>query len=183
MTVVNEVTPDAKTFDLKATLAGRTYAKQTVPIFLDEETMFRFGKVVDKANHLDKDAELERDTMVLEFADELIWVTVQGVPRHVRKNLDLTMAKDYPMDEKSTPDEMVARNDEFTARYWQLYVVATKGPDGIERVTDRETIDLLIESLPDASFNAIEAAMLELRDGAKSGYENAVMEIGFLSQP
>lgn len=177
-----ETTPEPKKFDLKAALIGREYPENTVAIFLNEADMFRFGKVVDKANHMDKDAEVERDKMILDLADSVIWVTVRGVPRDVLGALDLQMLKEFPVEGLET-EGIVARNKEFDTRIWQLHVVAYKDPQGVVHTTSREDIELLISGLPDASKKAVEAAIRELRDVAQSGYENAVMELGFLSLP
>lgn len=179
---VEDTKPDPKTWSLKAALIGQDYAKDTVPVFLDESAMLKFGRVTRRSDFGDDKAEKERTKLLKEYADKVVWITVQSVPRYVRENLDIQMLKDYPTDNLDAMG-IVERNKEFTARWWQMYVAAYKGPDGVETVPDRELIDLLVARLPDASFNAVEQAIKDLRDDSKSGYESITLEPGFLSQP
>lgn len=180
--MTEETAPEAKTWDLKAALIGRTFSKDVIPVFLDEEAMLKFNRVALAADKMDKSAEVERDAMVLEYADQVVWVTVQEVPRYVKENLDIQMLKDHPTDNLDTAG-IIDRNKEFQARFWQMHVVSYKGPDGVEKVPDREDIDTLIAYLPEASFKAVERAIREMQEDSEHGYENMVLEMGFLSQP
>lgn len=187
--MTDETTPDVKTFDLAAALAGRTYPEIIVPVFLDEAMQFELSRL-DKAlsTATTEEAvklEKERSELLSAFKEFALKVKVKGAPRHLRKaTLDKVLA-DFPTERdalgrvKPNPEG----DEAFATATWLLHVVEIAAPDGSVLIPTEEDIINFRNNAPDAAIFAVETAISELTSGSKSGYEAAVQDLDFLSQP
>lgn len=182
-------TANPRTFDLSAALAGRTFPEIVVPAFLDEAVQFdlsRLDKRIARAtNEEAPELEKEREELLAMFKEFALKIKVKGTPRHLRKaTLDKVMEQ-YPQERDSFG--RLKPNDEadeaFALSTWLLHVVEIAAPDGsVLNPTEADIINFR-NNAPDSAIVAVEIAIKELSEGSKSGYETAVQEIDFLSQP
>ena len=185
--MADETTP--KTFDLAAALAGRTFPEITVPVFLDEALQFdlaRLDKRIARATHDEVEAlEEERASLLNLFKQFCLKVTVKGAPRHLRKATVEKVLADFPeeRDALGRVKPNPAADEAFANSTWLLHVVEITAPDGSVLNPALEDIIAFRNQAPDAAVNAVEAAIQELTSGSKAGYETAVQDIDFLSQP
>lgn len=181
--------PNPKTFDLAAALAGRTFPEITVPVFLDEAMQFelsRLDKAISTATTEEAvKLEKERKELLTTFKEFALKVKVKGAPRHLRKaTLDKVLA-DFPTDRdafgrvKPNPEG----DEAFATATWLLHVVEITAPDGSVLNPSEEDIINFRNNAPDAAIFAVESAIGELTSGSKAGYEAAVQDLDFLSQP
>lgn len=178
---------DAKKFDLIAALEGRSYPEEIVPVILDEDAMYEYAKLAYKSDHdpANKELEKERDELLETFKDVALRVTVRGVPRHVLRSIALSITKDFKtkFNTFGQPEENPEGDEAYAQRLWEAYVVLVEAPGGQTFTPGPEEITALREKMPQPGYEAVEAAINELRGGTKSGYEQIVTELPFLSQP
>lgn len=178
-----------KTFDLAAALAGRTYPEIKVPIFLDEELQFKLSeldkKISTATNEEVEELEGDRQELLGLFHTSVIWVTVKGAPRHVRKATAEKVMADHPVE--YTPLGQVKPNpagDEAIANAtWAIHVVEFSTAKGETLVPSEADIIAFRGQAPDSAVVAVESAIHELTSGSKAGYETAVQDLDFLSRP
>lgn len=191
---MTDVTPNPKTLDLGAVLAGVAYPKDTVEVWLDEATAYEISKA-DKAikrAELMGDAELvekleeQREKLVELGASSRLVFHLTGVSRRVKEDI---LSK---TDEKFKPEYSIMgtrmpnrQADEYHANLrWAVHVEKFVASDGSELVAPGpESIERFRAVAPAPASDAIENAINDLSDGAKSGFESLAQEHGFLSQP
>ena len=175
---------DAKIIDITEVLAGRTMPKDRIPVFVDEQVMVEFAKVCFKADRGDEDAARYRDEIVSQMAEMVLWVEIQKPPRHVLRAINAQMLKDFPPKYSPLglplPDPEAA--EEHEVRTWAAHLTAIESASGVIP-TSTETVRVIRDQFPQASIDAIANAINAMVEGAKSGYDQAVQELGFLSQP
>ena len=178
---------DAKKFDLIAALNGRSYPEIPVPLILAEEAMLELAtaNLAALQNPADKKLEKARMEILETFKDICLKVTVKGVPRHVLRSIALSVTKDYKPKKNNfgVPEDNPEADDAFAQRLWEAHVVEVEAPGGQKFTPGPEEITALREKSPQPAYEAIEAAINELRAGPQSGYEQIVTELPFLSQP
>lgn len=184
---VTEESPNPKTFDLLAALAGRSYPKETIKVFFDEQAMYAYGQAQDMLDHDPRNEELKKaiDTMLEDLKEMTYLVTVQGIPTHVMDSISESVLEDFPVKRDSRGN---AKNDfeadkEFHNRLWQAYVVEITDPTGAKANLTKEAIEQFRKVAPAATVKAVNEAINKLRDYADNGYESAVTELDFLSRP
>lgn len=178
-----------KTFDLSAALAGRTFPEIVVPVFLDEAVQFELyqldRKIARATNAEVQDLEKEREDLLAMFKEFSLKVTVKGVPRHLRKSTLDKILEEYPeeRDAFGRVKPNTAGDDAFATASWLLHVVQITGPDGSVLHPSEDDIINFRNTAPDSAITAVEKAIRELTEGSKAGYETAVQDVDFLSQP
>ena len=178
---------DAKVFDLKAALAGRTYPETDIPVFLDEACAFRLAELTRAVDHDPANAELEaeRQSYIDTLGKLVIQVHLKGVPRHVRESIEARVDKAFPATKDWTGHE--ERSDEHTRAYigelWDVYVVKITAPDGSEVVPSKEDLSEFRRTAPDASVAAVTSGIFSMIKDAEIGYEQGVQGLSFLSRP
>ena len=183
---MTENAPDPKTLDLVSVLEGRTYPQEKVVIFLDEDAMYRYAKAEDA--HLkdpaNKTLEKARDDIFEEFKYSAMIVTLRGVARPVLKALGASINKKYPVkyDAFGRPVHNAERDEAFALRLWETFITQIEHQGSILSSPSPQELKNLRDFAPDAGVDALEKAMDDLRGITKSGYEQAVQELGFLSQ-
>lgn len=178
--------PEPKRFDLKAELSGRTFATETVPIFLDENLMYKYAKLsresdLDPAN---EEKAKARDELFDTFKGIAIQVTVKSVPQEQEEIIVEEVMKNHPPKYAfgtQLPDREA--DAEFNAKMWQLHIAKIEAPDGSSIVPDESDIRALRDSAPRVSLEAIAKAIDDLNENTRSGYETIVKDPDFLSQP
>lgn len=175
---------DAKIIDITEVLAGRTTPKDRIPVFVDEEIMVEFAKVCRQADTHDKEAEAYRDEIIEKLEEMVLWVNIQKPPRHVLRAINAQMLKDFPPQYSPLgfplPDPEAA--EEHECRIWAAHITGIESASGNVAISP-ETIKAIRDEFPQASLDAIARSINDMVEGAKSGYELAVQETGFLSQP
>lgn len=186
---MTEETPSPKTFDLAAALAGRTFPEIIVPVFLDEALQFelsRLDKAISNATAEEVGAlEEKRSEHLAVFKEFALKVLVKGAPRHLRKATVEKITQDFPAkkDAFGRIEADPAADDAFATATWLLHVQRIDAPDGSVLIPTEEDIINFRNNAPDASITAVELAISELTSGAKAGYESAIQDLDFLSQP
>lgn len=180
---------DARTFDLVAALAGRTYPGEVVPIFFDESLQYELAKLdrlIVSTDNTETLAELKktRDELLEKFKAATYKVTLEGVPQDVVEATLKQVTDEYPQEydafgrAKPNPEG----DKKFTVKEWELHIRSLEDPNGgvIAPVTE-EHILLLMNKAPRAAQAAISRAITRLRDDSVKGYEDAIQGLDFLS--
>jgi len=185
-TATNAPAEEPKKFNLIAALVGRSFPKETVTVFLDEALMYEYAKAA-RASDLDpadKGKELIREEMAKAFAELKMTVTVQGIPRHVRKAVLDAVRIEHPAKQNAfmqdVPDPVA--DELVTLGYWKQAVVEMTSPDGEAFLPTEEDIESFRANAPDSSVMAVDQAIFGMHTEAGKGYEQAVQELDFLSQ-
>lgn len=179
--------PDPKRFDLKAALANRTFAVDTVPIFLDEQLMYDYNKAAWEADHdpMNKEKAEARDKMLEDFKSIAINVTVRNVPGEQEEAIIEKLIEEYPPQFNMFNQEIPNReaNDKMNVQLWALHIAKIEAADGSFTVPDESDIDALRKTAPRAALEVIAKAIKDLNDKTKAGYDTVVKDPNFLSQP
>lgn len=179
--------PDAKMFDLKAALAGRTYPTKDVPVFLDETLAWALKQANDAADRDPMNAELEakRTELAEQFKSQILTFHLKGVPRHVRVAIEAQVEERIPTKYTMVgiPISDPVQSEAITEGYWSVYIQNVTGPDGSSGTMSPEDVHEFRRLAPEASVDAVTAAIRSLQDDSEKGYELGVQELSFLSQP
>lgn len=185
--MTEEISP--KTFDLSAALAGRTFPEITVPVFLDEALQLdlsRLDKKIATATSAEvEELEKERESLLAVFREFALLVKVKGAPKHLRKATLDKINEEFPpkRDALGRLEANSAADEALATALWSLHVVQITGPNGSVLIPSEADIINFRNNAPDAASFAIESAIQELSTGSKAGYEAAVQDLDFLSQP
>ena len=183
---------DAGTFDLADMFAGISYPKTVVPVYTNPGVGYEINKLTAEAKDavLLKDEEKakeiqeRRDQLVAESEKFRYEFTLQGHSKDEREALlDSVRAKFPPeknwMGAESWSPEADKMHIQLT---WALHIASIKAPNGaINTAPGAEGVELLRAKLPDGEQRRIEAAIQELTEGAKAGFETLAQEHDFLS--
>lgn len=177
--------PEPKTFNLLAALEGRTYATETVTVFMDESLMYAYNKANWDA---DTDPDNEDKRAVVEelektFEGIALKVTVRTIPPEQSEIVLDEVTKEFPPKFNVIGNPLPDReaDAEYNARLWALNIVNIEAPDGSNLVPSIEDIKALRAKAPQPTLDAISKAIHELTDGSLSGYEQIVKNPDFLS--
>lgn len=191
----SESKPDFKTLDLVAVLAGINYPTEEVPIYLDQNLGYLINKTNAKlqdladAGNTEAYDELEKTFLeMLKSAESVKYiVTLEGVPLDTVRNLLEATFREYPQkyDAFGREQPNLVANEAYATRLWAAHIRKIVGPDGSVRegLLSEEEASAFRSKIPDHARNAIDAAVQELSDGAKAGFELAAKEQVFLSTP
>lgn len=175
---------DAKIVDITDILANRTAPEDRVPVFVEEDVMVEFSKVCRKADLGDEESAKKRDEIIEKMAELVLWVSLRKPPRKVTRGIAAAIQKEFPPKYSALgiPLPNLEAEEEQEVRTWAAHIVAIDTPQGSIPVTT-ETIRVIRDEFPVASLDAIAVAINNMTEGSKAGYDLAVQEIGFLSQP
>lgn len=191
---MTDVTPNPKTLDLGELLAGISYPKDTVEVWLDEATAYEISKAdaAIKRAELMGDAELvskletEREKLVELGASSRLVFHLTGVSRKVKDDIitktDEKFKPEYSFMGTRVPNREA---DDYHANLrWAVHIEKFVAADGSELVAPGpESIEKFRDVAPAPATEAIEKAITNLSEGAKSGFESLAQEHAFLSQP
>ena len=178
---------DAKRFDLIAALEGRSYPEDTVTIFLDEALMYEYSKAKYDADRDPANEEKQETlkTLMALIKDLSFKVHLRGVPRFRIVELSESVAKDFPVKTNAFGNQIAdpKANEVFTLGAWALHITGFE-PAGAERfVPTSQELESFRRLAPAAALEEVGSAIDRLSQGARSGYEQIVMDPDFLSQP
>jgi hypothetical protein len=184
--------PNPATFDLAAVFANRSFAKDVITVFFDEETAYEYHKLTREAviaarseDEDDRKRIEKRREELQERANKVRYdLHLTGVSRQDKKNLLDEVLEKYPLEYDTwgriKPNEDA---DEMnTDGLWLLHIEKIADPSGAEKKPELEDIKLIRQFAPDAELKRISDAIRDLADGSKSGFESIVQEHDFLSR-
>lgn len=185
-------TPTAKTFDLGAILAERSYPETTVDIYLDEATGLAITEVNAELNRLSglgktkeyNALEKKFQTLLEDLDGRKLTVTVKGIPRKVKSDIIKKVTTENPSKKDAFGrEEFSAEADEaLTKLLWQAHIVSVTDPSGAKITPSEKDISDLLDLAPTADIKAIDAAIGKV-DAASEGFEAVARGTDFLSKP
>lgn len=191
---MTDVTPNPKTLDLGAVLAGVAYPKDVVSVYLREDVAYELNKVNEAINRAQLLGEKETLEALEKERDKLIEIGqasrlefhLTGVSRKVRQAVVDKVDAEFPPEFNLLGQRMPnSKADDMHANHmWSVHVEKIVAPDGSESIAPSpENIAQFREAAPDLAIRAVEAGIKQFTDGAKSGFESLAQEHAFLSQP
>lgn len=183
---------DASTFDLADMFAGISYPKTVIPVYTNPGVGYEINKLTQEA----KDAVLLKDEekaeevskrhseLVKESEKYRYEFTLQGHSKDEREAiLDKVREQHPPTDNWMGQEKFSAEGDRLYINLtWALHIAQIKAPNGAVNVAPgAEGIEVLRAKLPDSEQKKIEAAIQELSEGTKAGFETLAQEHDFLS--
>lgn len=185
-------TPTAKTFDLGAILAERSYPETTVDIYLDEATGLAITEVNAELNRLSglgmtkeyNDLEKKFQALLKDLDGRKLTVTVKGIPRKTKSDIIKKVTTENPSKKDAFGrEEFSAEADEaLTKLLWQAHIVSVTDPSGAKITPSEKDISDLLDLAPTADIKAIDAAIGKV-DAASEGFEAVARGTDFLSKP
>lgn len=194
--MTEELTGDPITFDLIGAIEGTTYPETEVRFYFDARAaqqihgMNKRLTLLGALGRTEEYEELEPQFFqaIEDLKDKEYIVTVRGVPREVKKAWVAKAQAKHP-DKKPNKDGYQEPNVAGMAYVqllqWQSHIVSIANPEGKVNTGpfEESVIESLLNRAPDASLAAVAEAIEELDTGTKSGYEEAVRNRDFLSEP
>ena len=184
---------DPITFDLGLVLAGRSYPRTEVPVYLDEEAGFQIYRADQELQRLANLKKVEEynaleekfQALLKQVNDQRYVFHLKGTPRKIRQDIFKKVRADHP--EVIDSFGRVVPNPEADEQYalltWAAHIEKIVAPDGKAMVAPSvENLQQFRELAPDTAIQAVENALSELQTGTKSGFEAAVRESDFLSE-
>jgi hypothetical protein len=191
---MTDATPNPKTLDLGALLAGVELPTDTVDVYMNAAVAYAISKnraAHKKAELLGEDGvealEKEFDELVEAGEASRIVVHLKAVPKGVRKALIQKALDKFPA-ETNFMGHLVpnSERDDYHANLrWAAHIEKIVAPhaNAEAHAPTIEQVESFREQAPDASVDAIENGIVALEEGAKSGFDTLAQEHGFLSQP
>jgi hypothetical protein len=188
--MTTDATPNPKTLDLGALLAGVELPTDTVDVYMNAAIAYAISKnraAMTKAQviggHEVKALEKEYDELVKAGEASRITVHLKAVPKGVRKAL-IKKALDKYKPETNFMGQMIpdAERDDYHANLrWAAHIVKIVAGDAESGSPTIEEVANFREQAPDAVVDAIEEGIVTLEEGAKSGFDTLAQEHSFLS--
>lgn len=184
---------DAKTFDIRAVLAGRSYPEDEVAVYFDEAAGYDIGKNELEIRKLamlgrvdEHDAlETENNELKAKLADSRYVFSLRGVPRKLVKDIEAKALKKYPIEYNLLNNKPLPSDEREEYRenlVWSAVVTKITDPDGaVFGAPGPETIAQIRDYAPHTALVKISDAIVALTEGAKSGFEKAAQDADFLS--
>lgn len=183
---------DPKTFDLIGVLSARDYPTLDIEVYFNETLGFEISQIQKalEAAELrgDKDKVLELDesraAKIKQVEDQKFIVRLKSIPESVRRSIISKVQEEFPekTDLLGRSQSNPGADEAFTKKMWQAYIKTVTSPDGAVKVVDEDDINAMYANAPITVHEAITVGIQELQTGSKSGFEDAVKEIDFLSQ-
>lgn len=183
---------DANTFDLADMFSGISYPETIVPVYTNPGVGYEIHKLTAEAKEavLLKDEDKARD--IAERRDKLISesdrfryeFTLKGHSKGDREAITDKIRAEFPPEKDWMGRETYTPEADklFVNLTWALHIASIKAPNGAINVAPgAEGVELLRAQLPDSEQKRIEAAIQELTEGAKAGFEALAQEHDFLS--
>lgn len=183
---------DFKTFDIADMFAGITYPKTVVPFYTDSGVAYEFHRltqesveaVQSKDEAKAKDIAKRREELIKKSEAHRYEFHLTGRSREDREAVLDAVTAEFPPEvdplfgrEKPNPEA----DKVYVNRFWAIHIEKIVRPDGAVLLVDEATIRTLRGKSPDPELAKVEAAIQELSEGAKSGFESLAQEHDFLS--
>lgn len=183
-----------RSFDLAAVLSGRSYPEVEAPFYLDEVAALKLARRERLLNRLEllrdeeKAKEVAADVAALKQSvrDSRYVCHLRGIPSKLRQDLLKKATEKYPneRDFLGQVQENDDRDELYTNLLWHAMIERIESPDGaVQAGLTLEQVESIRGSLPHSALVAIQEGVSELLSGAKAGFESAVQDSDFLSQP
>lgn len=191
-----EITGSPETFDLIGAIEGTTFPEKTVDFLFDAaaaNTLAAINRELEKFLALgmtDSYNDLEKVYFkaIEDLKDHIYKVTVRAVPRKTRKGILAEADAKYPVKRNAITGQEEPDFDKMeflNLLTWRAHIQKFEDPQGrvVTGPLPRETVEHLLDNAPDASIAAVSQAIDDLTNGAQAGYEQAVRNLDFLSEP
>lgn len=183
---------DFKTFDVADMFAGVSFPESEVTIYTDQGVAYEFNKLAQESldairlKDEEKAAEIEkrRDALVKKAEAHRYVFHLRGQSRDNRDAVLQQVREEFPPEVDMFGREKIAPEADaiYVNRYWALHITRIERSDGSVIVApDEGTIKVIRGRTADSEIDKIEAAIQELTEGAKSGFEALAQEHDFLS--
>lgn len=183
---------DFKTFDVADMFAGVTYPESEVPIYTDQGIAYEFNKLAqesadavrEKDEKKAKEIEKRREALIKRAESNRYVFHLRGQSRDNRDAILRGVKEEFPPEVDIFGRQKVNAEADalYVNRYWALHITKIVRPDGAAIVApDEGTIKVIRGQAADSEVDKIEAAIQELTEGAKSGFESLAQEHDFLS--
>lgn len=193
--MTEEIAGKPETFDLIAAIEGTTRPTEEVKFLFDERTAQTLANIEDELKRfslLGKTDEYEAlDGVKAELLENLkgsiYTITVRGISRKVKKAILAAVEAKHP--DKTNAFGQAEANYEgieyYNALKWQAQIEKIVAPDGSVKngPLAEEEVTFLLDNGPEVSLGKISEAIESLETGPKSGYDQVVQELSFLSAP
>lgn len=195
----NEVTAgpealDYKTADIGAILAGIVYPKEVVSVYMDESIGYLITRTNSELQRLadagktEEYNELEESfhKMLKEANSKRVEVHLTGVDRKTRKDVLTSVTAEFPAktDVFGRIEPNLAADEAYANKIWAVHIEKMVTADGrVVAPILPEDVQLFRDKAPAFAQETIEAAINELSEGSKAGFELAAQEQAFLSTP
>lgn len=185
--------PDNQTFDLFEALTGINYPEHSVPVVFDGALSFAISTLKEAldlaiAGGLTERAEAvqkELDETLKHAKTQMYRIHFRGIPEIQRENIIREVEEIFPTQRnllgQSEPN--IQADNELRRRMWIAYITKIENPEGKVSVPDENSIDALINHLDSSAHEKISEGISELITGTKSGFEAAIKDTDFLSEP
>ena len=182
---------DFATFDLADVLAGKTYPRDVVSVWFNEELGFSIQKTQELLRatpdtHPDyKKLQKELDDLLELGKTQEFKVHIKGSDREQRAAILDSVLTDFPAEtdflgrSKRNPEADRAHAE----KYWQLHIEKIVAPDGRVNIPDEATIKLFRGKAPDSAIDAVETAMNDLVKKTSEGFEQLKQDLSFFAEP
>lgn len=193
--MTEDIAGKPETFDLIAAIEGTTHPTEEVQFLFDERAAQTVANLEDELKRLamlgknDEYEELDKikTKLIASLKDSIYTVTVKGISRKVKKAILKSVEAKHP--DKANAFGQAEPNYDGIEYYhtlqWQAHINKIAAPDGSVKngpLTEGE-VTFLLDNGPEISLSRISAAIDSLETGPKSGYDQIVQELGFLSEP
>lgn len=188
------ILPNVRAFDLGAILQGRSFPELEVPFYLDEAAALKLSRRERLVNRLDllgkedeaKEMAEEIESLKQAIKDSRYVYYLRGISNKARQDLLKKATDQFPKERDflGNVQENDERDELFTALLWHAMSIKIEAPDGsVQLDPSYEQVQSFRELLPTSALSAIQDGINELTMGAKAGFESAVQDSDFLSQP
>lgn len=192
--MTDNTAPNPDTFDLIGAIEGIVRPEETVNFLFDEkaaQTVNNIENELKRLAMLGKTEEYDnldkvKNNLIEGLKDSIYKVTVRAIPREVKKAIIEKAEAKHP--DQSTPLGVPVPNhagvEYLNLLKWQAMIVGFEAPNGAKANIPLSDADIehLVNRGPEASLRALGEAVDELETGARSGYEQVVQGLNFLSE-
>lgn len=184
---------NAQTFDVADMFTGAAYPTDTIPFYTNPAIAYQFHKLSEEAKeavkakdeNLAREVEEKREELIRKSERFRYEIHIRGASRDNRRAIQEGIQAEYPEETdlfgrtKANPEA----DEKYANRMWALHIEKIVRPDGAILVSlDESGIKVIRGNAPDSEIANVEAAIHELSEGAKSGFESLAQEHDFLSK-
>lgn len=185
-------TLDAGTFDIADMFAGISYPTTVLPVYTNPGVGYEIHKLSAEAKEAvlledeekARDIAARREKLIAESEQFRYEFTLQGHSKGERDAILVKVREEHPPTKDwMGREEYSPEGDKlFINLTWALHIAQIKNPAGATITSPgAEAVEILRDKLPDSEQKRIEAAIQELSEGAKAGFEALAQEHDFLS--
>lgn len=183
---------DPKTVDLIGVLSGRDYPEIEIAVYFNEKLGFAINEMrkmlrsAEVLNQVESAEALHEEiqALVQKTTSEQYTLKLRAIPEKIYRQITLKVQEEFPdkLDFLQRPTPNPEGDEAFTRYLWEAYLITISDAEGTSRAITPEDVSLIIDEAPRTVHEQINAAISELRTGAKAGFEYAAKELDFLSQ-